>query len=438
MNAYWKGIVLGLVVLSAPVMAQEKPAVWDLKSCINYARAHNIQIRQSRIAWEESLENTKQAKADRLPSLSFTTAHNYVNRPRPEAGDKNSYSGSYNLNSSVSLFEGGKIRKNVQQMDLQNEVQGLTIKESENNIELAITQAFVQVLYADEAVKINEGTVEVSKAQRDRGKALLEAGALSKADLAQLEAQYATDKYQLVVARTTLANAQLELKQLLELGVNDQMELAIPHLTDESVLVVLPSKESVYLTSLGIMPEVKYNQLNIRVANLEKEKAWAGYLPDVTLSAGLGTSHASGIGTGFGTQTKHNWSENIGLTLNIPIFNKRSTKTAVNLAKLNIENAQLNYENVQKELLKSVETVYQDAVSAQNRFRSARENLTATELSFELTQEQFFLKAKNTVELMTEKNNLLAARLELIQAKYMAILNQQLLNFYQGIEISIQ
>ena len=98
MNAYWKGIVLGLVVLSAPVMAQEKPAVWDLKSCINYARAHNIQIRQSRIAWEESLENTKQAKADRLPSLSFTTAHNYVNRPRPEAGDKNSYSGSYNLN----------------------------------------------------------------------------------------------------------------------------------------------------------------------------------------------------------------------------------------------------------------------------------------------------------------------------------------------------
>ena len=415
MNAYWKGIVLGLVVLSAPVMAQEKPAVWDLKSCINYARAHNIQIRQSRIAWEESLENTKQAKADRLPSLSFTTAHNYVNRPRPEAGDKNSYSGSYNLNSSVSLFEGGKIRKNVQQMDLQNEVQGLTIKESENNIELAITQAFVQVLYADEAVKINEGTVEVSKAQRDRGKALLEAGALSKADL-----------------------AQLELKQLLELGVNDQMELAIPQLTDESVLVVLPSKESVYLTSLGIMPEVKYNQLNIRVANLEKEKAWAGYLPDVTLSAGLGTSHASGIGTGFGTQTKHNWSENIGLTLNIPIFNKRSTKTAVNLAKLNIENAQLNYENVQKELLKSVETVYQDAVSAQNRFRSARENLTATELSFELTQEQFFLKAKNTVELMTEKNNLLAARLELIQAKYMAILNQQLLNFYQGIEISIQ
>ena len=82
MNAYWKGIVLGLVVLSAPVMAQEKPAVWDLKSCINYARAHNIQIRQSRIAWEESLENTKQAQADRLPSLSFRTYNRWTCKMR--------------------------------------------------------------------------------------------------------------------------------------------------------------------------------------------------------------------------------------------------------------------------------------------------------------------------------------------------------------------
>lgn len=438
MNKYWKALTWGFVLLSSSVMAQEKPAVWDLKACIDYARIHNIQIRQSRIALEESLENTKQAKANRLPSLSFTSGQNYVNRPRPEAGDKNTYSGSYNLNSSVSLYEGGKLRKNMEQMNLQNEVQGLAIKEAENNIELAITQAFVQVLYADESVKINESTVEVSKAQRDRGKALLEVGSLSKADFAQLESQYASDQYQLVVAQTTLDNARLELKQLLELGVNDQMELEIPQLSDESVLTVLPTKESVYLASLKIMPEVKYNQLNIEVANIEQEKAWSDYLPNLTLSAGMGSSHASGIGTGFATQTKQNWSENIGLTLNIPIFNKRATKTAVNLAKLNVENAQLAYENIQKELLKSIETVYQDAVSAQNRYRSAKETLAASELSFELTQQQFFLGAKNTVEMMTEKNNLWAAQQEVIQAKYMAVLNLQLLNFYQGKAIEIK
>lgn len=431
-----KWVLVGFCLFSLTAWGQEKPSVWDLNSCIEYARKQNIQIRKSRVALEESLENTKEAKAQRLPSLSFSSAHNYVNRPRPEAGDKNAYSGSYDLSSAVTLYQGGKLKKNLQQMDLQNQIQELTIEESENTIELAITQAFVQVLYANEAVKINANTVEVSKAQRDRGRELMNAGSLAQADFAQLEAQYTSDKYQLVVAQTTLANARLDLKQLLELGINDQMELAIPKLSDQAVLVALPDKENIYLTSLGIMPEVKYNQLTISIASVEKEKAWAGYLPSLRLSAGLGTSHVSG--SGWSTQVKHNWSENIGLTLSVPIFSNRSTKTAVNLAQLNIENAELSYENVQKDLLRSIETVYQDVVSAQDRFRSAQENQKAVELSFNLTQEQFFLGMKNTVEMLTEKNNLLSAQLELIQAKYMAILNLQLLNFYQGKEIRIE
>lgn len=428
-------MIVGLLLFSLTGWTQEMPAIWELQACIDYAREQNIQIRKSRVALEESLENTKEAKAQRLPSLSFSSAHNYINRPRPEAGDKNTYSGSYDLSSSVSLYQGGKLKKNLQQMDLQNQVQELTLKESENNIELAITQAFIQVLYANEAVKINANTVEVSKVQRDRGRELMLAGTLSKADFAQLESQHTSDKYQLVVAQTSLANARLELKQLLELGINDRMELNVPEIPDENVLALLPSKESVYLTSLGIMPEVKYNQLSIQVASIEKEKAWASYLPDLRLSAGLGTSHASG--NSWSSQVKHNWSENIGLTLSVPIFNNRSTKTAVNIAKLNIENAELNYEGIQKDLLKSVETVYQDAVSAQDRFRSAQENLKAVGLSYQLTQEQFNLGMKNTLEMLTEKNNFLSAQQEVIQAKYMAILNQQLLNFYQGKEIRL-
>lgn len=428
-------IMLGGLLLSLPLAAQEKPVVWNLNSCIDYARKQNIQIRKSRIALDENLENMKEAKAQFLPSLAFSSGHNYVNRPRPEAGDKNSYSGSYNLNSSVALYQGGQLKKNLQQKDLQTQVQELTIQEAENNIELAITEAYIQVLYAEEAVKINANTVEVSEAQRNRGKELMDAGSLAKADFAQLESQYTSDKYQLVVAQTTLANARLDLKQLLELGIDDQMELAMPEISEESILTVLPSKQSVYLTALGIMPEVKYTQLNIRVASIEKEKAWAAFLPGLKLSAGLGTNHSSG--NSWGAQVKHNWSENIGLTLSIPVFSNRSTRTAVNLAQLNIENMELNYESVEKDLLKSIETVYQEATSSQDRFRSAQENLKAVELSFDLTQEQFFLGMKNTLEMLTEKNNLLSAQQETIQAKYMTVLNLQLLNFYQGKKISL-
>lgn len=431
-----KWMMAGLILISLPGLAQEKPAVWSLKACIEYALQQNIQVKKSRIALDESLESTREAQAQLFPSLSFSSAHHYVNRPWLETGEKNSYTGSYDLSSSVTLFQGGKLKKNLQQMDLQNQVQELAVRESENSIELAITQAFLQVLYAGEAVKINEHAVEVSKAQRDRGEQLMEAGSLSQADFAQLESQYTSDKYQLIVAQSTLANARLDLKQLLELGINEQMQLAIPGLPEEEVLVALPAKENVYLNALAVRPEIKYNQLNIKIAGVEKEKAWAGYLPDLRLSAGIGTSHVSGAG--WGPQVKRNWSENIGLTLSIPVFSNRSVKTAVNLAKLNIENAALNYEGVQKDLLKSVENIYQDAVSAQNRYRAARENLKAVEQSFRLTQEQFFLGMRNTLEMLTGKNNLLSAQLEVIQAKYMAVLNVQLLNFYQGKEIKVE
>lgn len=438
MNGYRKSIAIGLVLFATTAWAQEKPAQWDLKSCIEYARSQNIQIKKSRVTLDESLENTKQAKAALLPSLAFSSAHNYVNRPRPEAGDKNSYSGSYSLNSSVALYEGGKLRKNLQQMDLQNQIQELSVNEAENNIELAITQAFVQVLYANETVRINQNTVEVSLVQRDRARGLFEAGALSQADMAQMESQYTSDKYQLVLARTALENARLDLKQLLELEITDQLELVIPELKDSAFMAMLPSKEMIYVTSLEVMPEVKYNKLSIEVAGIEKQKAWAGYLPSLNLSAGLGTSHTSGTAWGFGNQMKHNWSENIGLTLSIPIFSNRSNRTAVNLAKLSIENAELNYDGVRKDLLKSIETVYQDAVSAQDRYRSATENLKAVQLSFDLISQQFALGMKNTLEMITEKNNYLIAQQEVVQAKYMAILNRQLLNFYQGKEITIE
>ncbi len=140
-----KWIVVGVILLSLPAVSQEKPQEWSLKSCIDYARQQNIQIRKSRVALEESIENTKEVRAQRLPSLSFSSTHNYMNRPNPGSGDKHSYTGSYDLNSSVTLFQGGKLKKNLQQMDLQSQVQELAIEESEDNIELAITQAFLQL-----------------------------------------------------------------------------------------------------------------------------------------------------------------------------------------------------------------------------------------------------------------------------------------------------
>lgn len=430
----WMAVVF--LLFSMSVRGQEKPERWDLKSCIDYARIQNIQIKKSKVALEESRENTLQAKAGLLPSFSFSSTHGLTNQPNA-ARDKSNYSGNYGLNSSVTIYNGGKLKTNIRQQDLQDKIQELSVNEAENNIELSITEVFTQLLYANETVKINLNTVAVSEAQRDRAKQLLEAGSISTTDLALLESQYSSDKYQLVVAETALEDVRLQLKQLLELEVTDELDLIIPDLSSDEILVLLPGKVQVYETSLKVMPQIAYSQLNVDLAGLGVMKAKSGFLPELKLNAGIGTGHVSGSGFSFGTQLQDGFNENIGLTLSVPIFSNRSNKTAVKLARLEVENSELSYQGIQKDLLKSVENAYLNASSSQARYRAAIESQNAVEMSFKLTEEQFNLGMKNTLELLTEKNNLLSARQEVLQAKYMAILNMQLLNFYQGKPIEI-
>lgn len=411
--------------------AQELPERWTLQTCLEYALENNIQVRQSRVGELSGLEDTELAKAQLFPSLSASVTQGFVNYPSSDATENNSYSGNYNLNANWTLFDGGKRTKEIKKSKIQNEVDKLSTEETEDNIQIAIVQAYLQVMYAMESVKINENTVETAKAERDRAKGLYKAGSISSVDLAQLESQYSTDKYQLVVAQTSLDNYKLQLKQLLELDIMDEIKLDMPDIAEEHILTPLPDKKTIYMTSLSVMPQIRSSELAIEMAELEKQQAKSSYWPTLSLSAGVGTGHVSGTDYNFGNKIWKNFNESIGLTISIPIFANRENKTAYNKARLALTTSQLDLLNSQKELLQTVESIYLDAVSAQSQYLSATERLSYIQQSFQLTEEQFFLGMKNTLEMLTEKNNLLTAQQEVLQAKYMAIMNIQLLNIYQ-------
>lgn len=452
MNYYRIGIFVfcfctgGLRLLSA----QEKPQEWTLKNCIDYALTQNIQLKKSKIALESSQVDSKSARAKLFPSLSFGSTQQYINTPFPEGNSldnyvvtgskgssKNSYTGNYSLRSSMTLYNGGKLRNNIKSSKLQEQVQQYSVEEEIDNIETSITESFLQILYAQESVKINEETVALSKLQCERGKVLLEAGSISQSDYAQLESQYSSDKYQLVLSQTTLESNIQTLKQLLEMDMTETLSISTPILEAHDVLTPLPGKEEVYQSALNFIPSIQSGKLGIDIAKLEHKNAKAGYYPTLDLSASVGTGHISGSDSNFGQQMKNKLNESIGLTLSIPIFSNRENKSAVEKAKLQISEAELEYLNAQKELQKTIEDIYLDATSSQAQYAAAIEQVKASKTSYNLAQEQFNLGMKNTVELLTEKNNFLSAQQEMLQAKYMAILNAQLLRFYQGKEITL-
>ena len=422
------------------IYAQEHPATtWNLENCIEYALENNISIRKNRINAESSAVDVLSAKANLFPNLSFSTSHNLVNRPLTEDGSvsKNSYNGNYGLNASWTVFNGGKNTKTVSQQEMNKQISDLNVYSSENSIIESIVQLYIQILYADESVKINESTLLVSEAQVNRARELLAAGSIAQSDYAQLEAQYSNDKYMLVNAQTNLQNYKLQLKQLLELEGDEEMNIVLPTINDENVLTILPDKADIYRKALTFRPEIEAGKLNIRASELGVDIAKAGYYPTISLSAGTGTNHTSGSNFTFAEQVKNGWNNSLGVTLSIPIFNNRQTKSAVQKAKLNYESSKLDMLDEEKTLFRTIEGYWLDATTAQQRYVAAMENMRSSEISYELVNEQFNLGMKNTVELLTEKNNLLSARQEVIQAKFMAILSMQLLNFYQGEGVGI-
>lgn len=444
-----QSLLFTALLTSALSLSAQEDKQWTLEDCINYALEKNIQLQQNKISLQESEEDVKEAKAALFPSLSFSTGHNVVNRPYQENGStvsgteiissdsKTTYSGNYGLNAQWTLWNGNQRLNNIKQQKTNREIAQLTVAETENMLKEQIAQLFIQILYADESIAINKGTVEVSRATYERAQELFKEGSISKADLAQLEAQLSNDEYQLVTSESTLRNYKLQLKQLLELDNTKEMSLVLPHISDEHVMELLPSQTDVYQTALATRPEIKSSKLDIDNAKLAISSAKAGYMPTISLSASTSSTTNSSSSNNWTQQMKYGWNNMIGLSLSLPIFDQRQTKTSIRKARLQYDTTQLNLINAQKELYSTIESLYLDALNAQQQYVAAETKLKSSQTSFDMVSEQFNLGMKNTVELLTEKNNLLSAQQQRIQAKYMAILNRTLLNFYAGQEIEL-
>ena len=419
------------------MQSQENVRIWSLEDCLNYALEQNIQVKKSKVIRLSGYEDLELSKAQLFPSLSASVSQSAVNYLSDGAISNNSYSGSYGVSANLRLYDGGRRTTTIKQNEIRQDMNDLSVEQSENDIRVSIVQAYMQVLYAMESVRTNENTVEVSGTQYERTLELLRAGSISRVDLAQIESQHSTDKYRLVASQASLDNYLLQLKQLLELEITEEIAITVPDLTVDMIMTPLSDKQTIYQTALEVRPEVKISQLNLDIADLDIKKAKAGYLPTLSLNADIGTGHASGNGLTFGTQMWDRMNESIRLSINIPIYSNRENKTAINKAKLSSVTSELDYLNTQKQLLRTVEGLYLDATSSQNQYIAAVEQVNYSEETFRLIEEQFFLGMKNTLELLTAKNNMLNAQQELLQSKYMAVMNVQLLNIYQDKPINI-
>lgn len=432
----------GLLLLSLSTECAAKQ--WSLRDCIDYALANNIKLQKAKIQEYSALEDVKQSQSALLPSLNLSTSQNVNYTPWPQQGratvsdgyvqssvDKVYYNGSYSLMGNWTVWNGNKNRNNVKLNKLAVEQARLDSATTANSVLEQIAQLYVQILYSNEAISVTKESLKTSQTNEQRGKTMVEVGKMSRADLAQLTAQRAQDEYAIVEAESNLRNYKRQLKELLQITNDEEFDIAVPSTTDDMALEAVPALNDVYTASLEQRPEIKNAKLGIESCDLGIKVAKAGRMPTVSLNAGITTSTSSMSDNTWGTQMKNNFSLGGGVTVSIPLFDNRQTKTAVNKAKLQKQSYLLDLQDKQTTLYSTIENYWLQAVTNQNKFKAARISTESAQASYELLSEQFKQGLKNTVELMTGKTNLLQAQQNELQSKYLAILNLNMLEFYQ-------
>ncbi len=432
-----------ILTMSALATAQNNQ-VWSFKECIDYAIEHNITVKQSQNTLEQREIDVNTAKNSRLPNLSASASQNFSFGRGLTAdntySNTNTTSTSFNLNTSVAIFNGFSIKYGIEMSSLELAAATEDLKRAKNDIRVAVSQAYVQILYDKEILAVALNQSQRDSLQLIRINEMAKNGKASKSEVAAQQSSLAQSRLSVVQAENKLGLALLDLTQLLELPNPEGFDIAVP---DAGSLEpeILPNPDVIYEEALGIRPEIRAGELRLDYANVGISREKGAYLPSLSLSAGLGTNFYTSSGRAtdnFWNQINRNFSQYIGLSLSVPIFNRFSTRNSVKTAMLNFDNQKLQLENTKKTLFKEIQQAYYNAVASQSKLNSSREAAESAELSMNLTTQKYENGKANITEYNDAKSRYLEAESNYLQARYECLYQTELVNFYRGKEIDFQ
>jgi outer membrane protein len=438
-----RSTILYILIVSSSIQAvraqaQDTPdTTWTLQECINYALKQNIQVRKSDLTNKSNMEYTLQAKAQRFPSLDASARQSFSWANQKNQNNVTNFTGTngtnYSLNAGVTIFNGFRTENNIKQSALDYQGGLFDAEALKETISLNILNAYLQVLYAQEQVNNSKNQLKSTQDQLVLADERLKLSIISQSDYLQVKSEVASEKLTLVNAQNQLDIAKVNLMQLMDHSVIKNFSIAEPNLENLINQKRNPVAQVVYDTALVIKPQIKSAALNKESAMLQEKIARAGYIPSLSLNAGVGTSYNSYISSsGYGSQLSDNFSPSVGLSLSIPIFQNRQTKTSVELAKIGIQNAELSEIDTKNQLRKSIEQACEDVVSAETKYDASLESYNATKESYQLSTEKFKQGMINSVDYLIQKTNLIVAESNLLQSKYNLVFSYKILDFYLG------
>jgi outer membrane protein len=464
-----------LLLCSALGANAQTSTKWSLQQCIDYALEHNTSIQQNVLQGEILSNNVRQAQLSRIPSLNGSGSHVYnIGRtidPFTNTFDNATIqSNSFSISSGVLLYGGSQINNTIKQNKIGSQVNEESTKVIRNQIALSLASTYLQIVQAEENLKVAESQKQITKSQLDRAAQLVASGSANKSTKLSLQAQLANDQVNIINAQNGIQIGYNTLMNLMQYPIDQALEIervevgSLPEYLGDNVA-------DIYNLALSNLPEIKQAELQIAQSRVGEKVAGAGLQPTLSAFGNVNTVYSQSgkevlttndietfpIGftestlepvltarnvtvvndKAFGNQLSDNLGQQVGLSLSVPIFNGYRSRTAVENAKVTSKINELNLENTKNQLRNDVTTAYTNLKAARSRYKAAKLSEEAQRLNFEFAQKRFEAGASNNVDLLTAKNQWSQAQTQLLNAKYEYVFRSLIINFYKGQELKL-
>ena len=434
MNAILSSFVLAFAMTQA-VETPPTDHPWSLQECMEWALEHNLTIASQSLSVESSRIEKNTADMAWLPSVSGSASENWSfgrgigGNNTYESG--NSASTSFSLGANMTLFDGLATPRRMQLAKLNLEAATADLEKARNDIRVQVAQAYVQILYNYEIADVAREQLSIDSLQVARLEGLYDTGKASAAEVSQQKASLAQSRVTLVQAQNNVRSSLLALAQLLELPDWERFSIQRPQVKMEDYEMSLP--DIVFIDALALRPEIRAEQLRLDGAAKQLQIAKSAYLPTLSMNAGMGTNYYSSFSNqSFWNQFSNNFSQYVGVSLSIPIFNKFSTRNQIRTAKLQQQAQALQLRRTEQSLYKEIQQAWDSAIAARAKWEASRSSADAAQDAFVLMQAKYENGKATITEFNESRNRLVKAQSDAVQATYEYLYQTRLVEFYRG------
>jgi outer membrane protein len=457
---------------------------WNLKRSVEYALANNISVKQADVQARIAELNLKQSRLMQIPTANISGSAG-INSGRSIDPTTNLFTNTqlfstgFSLSSGLTVFNFFSVKNNIEGNKYDNEASRANVDKIKNDIALNVATAYLQVLVSEEQENIAKLAVQLTLQNLDNTSKRVKAGVLPELNQAELEAQLAVDSSNLITATNLVKQNILQLKAILNVDAGQKFVVETPPLDKIPVLTLDELQpEYVFAQAVENLPQQKVNDLRIKAAEKYVRSARGQMYPSFSLFAGLGTNYANNkipsvlqtptgqldttgakvnvngtlydvvapgfnnvittSTTPFGTQFSDNFRQNIGLQVNIPLFNNGVARTNFEKSKLNVTSLQLQKDLDLVNLKQDIYTAYNDASTAIQKYNAGLKSVETAEKAYNFAQKRYDVGLLPTLDLLTNQNNLNRARVQLAQAEVDYVFRLKLLEFYKGKGITVE